>query len=61
MAGGGAERFVSNLINGLKDEFEIHLVLTEDTIEYDLPNDQIISYIETGFNRRSNLGGILRR
>lgn len=60
MAGGGAERFVSNLINGFKDEFEIHLVLFDDTIEYDLPSDQIITFIETGFKKRSNLAGILR-
>lgn len=60
MAGGGAERFVSNLINGFKDEFEIHLVLFDDTIEYDLPEGQIITFIENGFKERSNLASVLR-
>lgn len=60
MAGGGAERFVTHLLTCLKDEFEIHLILFDDTIEYDLPEGQIIAFIEKGFKTRSNLAGIAR-
>ena len=60
MAGGGAERFVTHLLTCLKDEFEIHLILFDDTIEYELPDDQIIAFIENGFKKRGNLAGIVR-
>ncbi len=60
MTGGGAERFVSHLLANLKDEFEIHLILFDDTIEYDLPEGQIVTFVEKGFKRRSNLASIAR-
>ncbi|MEO5945084.1 MAG: glycosyltransferase [Ferruginibacter sp.] len=40
--GGGAERMVSVLANGLKDDFEIHIVLLENRIDYILSEGQIV-------------------
>ena len=37
MAGGGAERVVSNLLKYLVNHFEIHLILQNDQIDYGLP------------------------
>lgn len=45
IAAGGAERVVSLLLKELKDDFDIHLVLLSNTIEYDLPADQKIFYL----------------
>jgi N-acetylgalactosamine-N,N'-diacetylbacillosaminyl-diphospho-undecaprenol 4-alpha-N-acetylgalactosaminyltransferase len=60
MSGGGAERFVSHLLAGLKADFDIHLVLFDDTIEYALPSDQVVAYVERGFPGRNNLISIAR-
>jgi len=60
MTGGGAERFVAQLLTGLADEFEIHLILFEDIVEYELPKGQIVTFIEEGFASRRNLANIAR-
>ncbi len=39
---GGAERFVSLILNELHSDFEFHLLVLEKTIEYKLPENQII-------------------
>jgi N-acetylgalactosamine-N,N'-diacetylbacillosaminyl-diphospho-undecaprenol 4-alpha-N-acetylgalactosaminyltransferase len=44
--GGGAERTVSNLINGLHEEFDVTLVLMNKTIDYTIPINQKIEFIE---------------
>ena len=36
---GGAERVVSQLLNHLQNDFEIHLALYHKVIEYDIPSD----------------------
>ncbi|NWF65846.1 MAG: glycosyltransferase [Campylobacterales bacterium] len=46
LGSGGAERVVSILLNELKDVFDIHLVLMNDTIDYDIPKDTKIYYLE---------------
>lgn len=46
MAGGGAERVVSNLLTRLVERYEIHLILMNDRIYYEIPNDVKIHYIE---------------
>ena len=55
LAGGGAERVVSILLNELKDKFNITLVLMNDTILYDIPNKLKIIYLE---NSNPNESGI---
>ena len=45
IAAGGAERVVSLLLTGLQNEFDIHLVLLYDTIEYDIPAGQKIFHL----------------
>ncbi|MBU2975921.1 glycosyltransferase [Zobellia sp. B3R18] len=47
MAGGGAERVVSYLLPYIQQQgFTVHLVLMNDTISYDLPQDTVIHYLE---------------
>lgn len=46
MAEGGAERVVSLLLNDLKSEFNILLVLMSDKIFYDIPKDIKVVYID---------------
>ena len=42
LAAGGAERVVSLLLNDLKNDLDIHLVLLSNQIEYDIPAGQKI-------------------
>lgn len=46
LAGGGAERVVSNLISTLREHFEIHLILMNDRIYYDIDKSVKIHYLE---------------
>ena len=46
LLGGGAERVVSNLLLGLENDFDIHLILMNDIIDYPIPENQKIHYIE---------------
>ena len=46
MAGGGAERVVSNLLGELCKAYEVHLVLMNDRIYYEIPTQVQIHYIE---------------
>ena len=44
--GGGAERVVSILLNHFEDSFDIHLVLLQPIIEYDIPASQKITVLD---------------
>ncbi len=46
MAGGGAERVVSNLLSELIKEYEVHLILMNDRVYYDIPNKVNTHFIE---------------
>lgn len=46
MAGGGAERVVSNLLSELVGRYEIYLILMNDRIAYPIPHDVKIYYLE---------------
>jgi len=46
LAGGGAERVVSILLNELKDRYDIRLVLMRDKIEYNIPIDIPIELLD---------------
>ncbi len=46
LAGGGAERVVSILLHELKDEYDITLVLMRNKIDYDIPKDTKIYFLE---------------
>ena len=56
IAGGGAERVVSLLLNELKNDFTIYLVLLNNNIEYDLPEEQKIFCL----NQPSNENGLIK-
>jgi N-acetylgalactosamine-N,N'-diacetylbacillosaminyl-diphospho-undecaprenol 4-alpha-N-acetylgalactosaminyltransferase len=45
LRGGGAERIVSYILQEGCDEYEFHLILLEEVIEYEIPADQIHLYI----------------
>ena len=54
MVGGGAERVTSILLNQLKDYYDIHLLISRDIIEYDLPVDQkiyLFNFLKNGTPR----------
>ena len=57
--GGGAERVVSILLNYLKDDFDIHLVLLQPVIEYDIPANQQVTVIDK-FPSSNHLLNILK-
>lgn len=46
MAGGGAEKVVSNLLPNLMQRYEVHLVLMNERIYYDLPENLPVHFIE---------------
>ena len=46
MAGGGAERVVSNLLTELCKMYEVHLILMNDRIFYKIPNSVQVHFIE---------------
>ncbi|MBQ7676334.1 MAG: glycosyltransferase [Campylobacter sp.] len=46
MAGGGAERVVSNLLTELCKVYEVHLILMNDRIFYEIPNSVQVHFIE---------------
>jgi len=48
MSAGGAERSVSLLVKGLQDDFDVHLLVLENIIEYELPDDQIVVTLDRG-------------
>ena len=45
LGGSGAEKVVSLLVNNFCDQFDIHLVLLTDTIDFDIPKEKIHIYI----------------
>lgn len=46
MAGGGAERVVSNLLSELVKRYNVYLILMNDRIAYPIPHDAKIYYLE---------------
>ncbi len=56
VAAGGAERVVSLLLNYLKNDFDIYLVLLNNNIDYDLPEAQKIFCL----NQPANENGLLK-
>ena len=56
LAGGGAERVVSTLLNNLVEKYECHLILMENKISYEL--DSRINIIS--LDEKSNQNGIVK-
>lgn len=57
LAGGGAERVVSILLHELKDKYSITLVLMRDKIDYDIPKEIKIHFIE---NSKPDENGMMK-
>jgi len=60
LAGGGAERVVSILLNELKNRYNITLFLMNDTIFYDIPKDIKIIYLENSLPFESGIKKLLK-
>lgn len=60
LAGGGAERVVSILLNELKNTYDVTLVLMNKTIHYDLPANQKIIYLENSTPNEYGLFKLLK-
>lgn len=60
LSGGGAQRVVSVLLYELKNDYNITLVLMNDKIEYDIPKDIGIVYLENYSEDESNLKKTLK-
>ncbi|MBL7817958.1 MAG: glycosyltransferase [Saprospiraceae bacterium] len=46
LAAGGAERVVSNLLKHLSAEYDFHLILLNETIQYDLPSNITLHFLD---------------
>jgi glycosyltransferase involved in cell wall biosynthesis len=55
LGGGGAERVVSTLLNKLSSNFDISLVMMNDEISYDIPQNTKIHYLEKSSSTENNL------
>jgi len=60
LASGGAERQVSILLQELAADFDITLVLMNDTIFYDIPKDTKIIYLERSLPNESGIKKLLK-
>lgn len=60
LSGGGAERVVSILLKELKNDFNITLVLMNDTIVYDIPKDIRVVYLENTNQKQNGIVKILK-
>ena len=60
LAGGGAERVVSILLDELQDKYDITLVLMSDVIEYDIPSNIKIFFIEKSNPNESGIKKLLK-
>lgn len=58
MKGGGTERFVHYLLKHLENKYDIHLLLTESKIEYELPKNQKITYLNKNHDKIRNFTSI---
>jgi N-acetylgalactosamine-N,N'-diacetylbacillosaminyl-diphospho-undecaprenol 4-alpha-N-acetylgalactosaminyltransferase len=50
LAGGGAERVVSTLINNLVNKYDCYIILLENTISYDIDNRIKVIHLNSGSN-----------
>lgn len=59
LVGGGAERVLSTMLFSLKNEFKLTLVLTEKKIDYEIPDDIEIIYMDLSWINYSGFGKFL--
>ncbi|MBK7391772.1 MAG: glycosyltransferase [Chloracidobacterium sp.] len=57
---GGAERTVANLLHHLKNQYETHLLLFSNEVDYELPEGQIVRFLDDGNNTRRDAVNILK-
>ena len=57
LGGGGAERVVSYLLEGLKKDYHLTLVLLENSIAYEIPHDIVVHFLD---NAKKDEKGIVK-
>lgn len=60
LGSGGAERVVATLSSMLSVKFEVHIILMNDKISYDLPSDIKIHYLEKSSPNESGILKLLK-
>lgn len=61
LSGGGAERTVATLLRYLdRAKYDIHLVLMSEHIDYEIPADQVVHYIEKSNPNESELNKLIK-
>jgi len=60
LAGGGAEKVVSILVNNIQYEYEIELFLMNDTIVFDIPINIKIKYLENSMPTESGIMKLIK-
>lgn len=55
LGGGGSERTVTHLLNGLRDEYECHLILFRNEIAYALPQGQVVKLLDENNRGRTSM------
>ena len=60
LSGGGAERVVSILLQALQDEYDITLVLMNDSIVYEVPKGVQVQYLDNANAQESGILKILK-
>ncbi len=61
LAAGGAERIVANLLFALHEDYEVHLLLLRDEIDYPVPEGQIIEFLSNEKQGGSEAGSNMVR
>lgn len=60
MGGGGAERVISNLLGFLAKKFELHLILQNSRVDYELPDNVRVHLLENSAPFESGLIKLLK-
>ena len=61
LAAGGAERIVANLLTSIHKEYEVHLLLLRDEIDYPVPEGQRIEFLSSERQGGSDAGSNMLR
>jgi N-acetylgalactosamine-N,N'-diacetylbacillosaminyl-diphospho-undecaprenol 4-alpha-N-acetylgalactosaminyltransferase len=61
LAAGGAERIVANLLFSLHADYEVHLLLLRDEIDYQMPEGQIVEFLSSEKQGGSEAGSNMVR
>ncbi len=61
LSAGGAERIVANLLFTLHEDYEVHLLLLRDEIDYPMPEGQLVEFLSSEKQGGSEAGSNMLR